>query len=98
VADLHVVQDLGDAERGHGERPGGREVHQCAAGDLELALLLDDAADVGGVGLAEVGDDALADRVHLLAELLELLVAHAGVGVGGHGGPSRGGRNGVGEV
>ena len=72
VADLHVVEDLGDAQARDGERPGRRQVEQRAAGALEGALGLDDAADVVGVGLAEVGDDALPDRVQLLAELLEL--------------------------
>ena len=83
VADLHVVEDLGDAQRGDRERPGGREVHQRAAGDLELALLLDDAADVRRVLLAQVGDQALADGVHLVAERLELFGGELGVGAGG---------------
>ena len=73
VADLHVLQDLGDRERGDGERPGRREVEQRAAEHLELLLALDDAADVGRVVLAEVGQDALAQRVHLRAERLELV-------------------------
>ena len=75
VADLHVVEDLGDAQRADGQRPGRGQVEQRAAGALEGALGLDDAADVVGVGLAEVGDHALADRVELGAELLELLGA-----------------------
>ena len=56
--------------------PGGRqeaEEQQAAPGDLEAALGADDPGDVVGVALAEVGDDAPADRVELLAEGLELL-------------------------
>ena len=73
VADLHVVEDLGDAQRGDRERPGRRQVEQRAAGHLELPLPLHDAADVRRVLLAEVGDDPLADGVELLAERVELL-------------------------
>ena len=46
---------------------------QRAAGDLQAALGLDDAADVVGVALAEVGDHAVADGVELAAELVDLL-------------------------
>ncbi len=81
VADLHVVEDLGDAQRRDRERPGRREVHQRAAGDLELALLLDDAADVVRVLLAELADQALADRVDLVAERLDLLGGQLVVGL-----------------
>ena len=73
VADLHVLEDLGDRERGDRERPGRRQVEQRAAGDLELLLALDDAADVRRVLLAEVGEDALAQRVQLVAERVELV-------------------------
>ena len=69
VADLHVVEDLRQRQRGGAAEPGGRqeaEEQQAAAGDLEAALGADHAVDVVGVALAEVGDDARADRVELL--------------------------------
>jgi hypothetical protein len=88
VADLHVVEDLGDREGGGAGDPGGREYpgpEQAAAGDLEPALGPDHAADVVGVPLAAVGQHALADRVELLAEALELRRRHRREG-GGRGG------------
>ena len=49
---------------------GGRKPTKssAAATDLEAALNLDHAADVVGVALAAVVDDALADRVELGSE------------------------------
>ncbi len=85
VADLHVVEDLRQRQRGGAADPGGRqeaEEQQAAAGDLEAALGADDPVDVVGVALAEVGDDARADGVELLAEGLELLGGEVGCGVG----------------
>ena len=91
VADLHVVEDLGEREGGGAGEPGGREdagPEQGAAADLEPALGADHAADVVGVALAAVGEQALADRVHLLAEALDLLrrqpsrAARSGEGAG----------------
>ena len=64
------------AEPGRREEP--RE-HQRAAGHLESALGADHLADVVGVALAEVGHGALADRVELLAEGLELLGGELGI-------------------
>ena len=54
---------------------GGRKPAnmQAAAADLQAALGADHVADVVGVALAEVGEDALADGVELLAEGLDLL-------------------------
>ena len=76
VADLHVVEDLRQRERGDAAEPGRRqerEEEQPAAGDLERPLRLDHVADVLGVALAAVGEDAGADRVELGAERVELL-------------------------
>jgi hypothetical protein len=76
VADLHVVEDLRQGQGSHPAEPCGREEsreHQRAACHLEPALGADYFADVVGVALAEVGDDAPADRVELLAERLDLL-------------------------
>ena len=76
VPDLHVVEDLRQRERGRAREPGGREEadeEQRAAPDLEAPLDLDHAADVVGVALAAVFDDALADGVELGSEGLELL-------------------------
>ena len=77
VADLHVVEDLRDAEHRGAGQPGRRQEageQQRAAADLEGALRLDDAADVVGVLLAEVGDHAFLDGVELAAERVGLLV------------------------
>ena len=81
VADLHVVEDLRQREGGDAAEPGGRqerEEEQPAAGDLERPLRLDHVADVLGVALAAVGEDAGSDRVELGAERVELLLREAG--------------------
>jgi hypothetical protein len=80
VADLHVVEDLGDRQRGDRERPRGRQVEQRPAGGLEAILRLHDVADVRRVLLAEVVEDAASNGVELLAERLELFRGelHAG--------------------
>ena len=87
VADLHVVEDLRQRQRGGAADPCGRQEageQQAAAGDLEAALDADEAVDVVDVALTEVCDDAGADRVELLAEGLELLGCEIGCW-GGHG-------------
>ena len=59
VADLHVLEDLRDGQAGGADEPRGREQREeqdGAAGQLELALDVDDAADVGGVALAAAGE------------------------------------------
>ena len=61
---------------GEPERREDAAEQQGAATDLECALRLDDSADVGGVALAEVGDDPLLDRVEFAAERLGLLGGH----------------------
>jgi hypothetical protein len=79
VADLHVVEDLGDRQRGRAGQPGGRqeaEPQQPAAGGLEGALGLDHVVDVLAVRVTEVGHHALPDLVELGAEGLELLGGH----------------------
>jgi hypothetical protein len=76
VADLHVVEDLGEREGGRAGNPGRREdarPEQAAPGDLEPALGADHLADVVGVVLAAIGEDTLADRVEFLSETLDLL-------------------------
>ena len=60
VADLHVLQDLGDRQAGGADEPGRREQREQqhrAAAELELALGVDDPADVRRVVLAR-GVDA----------------------------------------
>ena len=76
VADLHVVEDLRQPQHRGTREPEGREdaaEQQCASGDLQTALRLDDPANVGGVALAEIGDHALLERIEFTAELLGLL-------------------------
>ena len=75
VADLHVVEDLADAE---GAAPpiqnGGQEAEEQRGppGGGQAALPADDPAQVGDVVLAEVGDDPLADGVELATEGVEV--------------------------
>ena len=63
--------ERGDA--GQPERRQDAEEQRRAAADLEAALRLDDLVDVVAVVLAEVGDDALPDRVELAAEFVDLV-------------------------
>ena len=73
VADLHVLDDLGDRQPDGADQPGRREQGEQqhgAAAELELALDVDDLADVGGVALAAAVDDLLADGVELAAQIL----------------------------
>src|ERR1700684_1176783 len=81
VPDLHVVEDLRQGQGDGAADPRGRqeaEEQQPAACALQSALGADDLVDVVGVALAEVRDDAGADRVELLPERLELLRREAG--------------------
>ena len=82
VPDLHVVEDLRDRQGGDGERPRGWHVEKRAARHLELLLSLHHLPDVRRIRLdegfellpqPEVREDPLAERIHLPAELLELL-------------------------
>src|SRR5262249_12545970 len=71
VADLHVLEDLGDRERAGAEHEGhgiDAEGEQEPAGGLGAVRGADDPADVIGVALAEIGDDLLAERVELAAK------------------------------
>jgi hypothetical protein len=75
VADLHVLQDLGHRETGRADHPRGREQGEeeyGTAAELEAALGLDDLADVRRITLAAGVDHALADRVELDAEHLDV--------------------------
>jgi hypothetical protein len=77
VAELHIVEDLGDAEQERPERPRGRHdagKEQQAAGELAPADGVPDAADVARVRFAETGDDTRTQRLELLAEGRELLL------------------------
>ena len=79
VADLHVVDDLRQAQHRGARQPERREdaaEQQRPPADLEAALRLDDPADVGGVALAEIGDHAFLECVELAAERLGLLGGH----------------------
>ena len=76
MADLHVLEDLGDRQADRAEDPErrqGRPEQDGARAELELALHVDDLADVGRVLLAPAVEDLLADRVELDAELLDVL-------------------------
>ncbi|SLA06065.1 Uncharacterised protein [Mycobacteroides abscessus subsp. abscessus] len=85
VPDLHVVEDLGHAQRADARDPRGREPaeeQQSAAGDLETTLRADDRVQVFAVLRAEVGDDPRAHLVEVATERFDLLVAQVkGVGV-----------------
>jgi hypothetical protein len=74
VADLHVLEDLGQREDrgpGDGRRREPRADQQRPAGDLEPALGRDHSLDVRAVALAEVGAHGGADRVELTGEVFE---------------------------
>ena len=82
VADLHVLEDLGQPRGGGAERarPAGSARRSAAtrAHHGEPPVHLDHRSDVVGVALAEVVEDLVVDRVELAAELLDLLVGQAG--------------------
>jgi hypothetical protein len=76
VADLHVVQNLGQSQSRGATDPGwGQEAgeQQGAAGDLQPALGLDHAADVLGVAFTQVHDDPPAKLVEFVGKGLNLL-------------------------
>ena len=78
VADLHVLDDLGDREPDRACQPcrrKQREQQYGAAAQFELALKVDDVADVVGVALAAAVEDLLADGVEFAAQVLDVLVA-----------------------
>jgi hypothetical protein len=95
VADLHVLEDLGERQRGGPEQPQrapARAEQQQARGEHELAVQPDRVADVARVALAEVGEDVVVKRVELAPQLLQLLGSQTregtvwlGLGVGGLG-------------
>jgi hypothetical protein len=75
VPELHVLEDLRDRERGRAGKPGWwkqRDQQRRAPGAFEAALHLHDPADVGGVALAEVGHELVANRVELAADVIEV--------------------------
>jgi len=75
VPDLHVLEDLGDAERGDSECKRQRvdaDMEQRASGNLPVAHHADDAADMVDIASAEVGEHALAHGVELAPEALGL--------------------------
>ena len=81
VADLHVLDDLRDREAGRARQPcrrKQREQQHGAAAQFELALKVDDAADVVGVALAAAVEHLLADGVEFAAEVLDVVVAEVG--------------------
>jgi hypothetical protein len=80
VPDLHVLEDLGDAERARAGREGERvdpEVQQGAASGLGVPRRPDDPPDVVHVALPQARDHLLAQRVQLAAERGRLLLRQA---------------------
>ena len=76
MADLHVLHDLGHSQPRGAEQPCGsveREEEHCAATELQLALHLDDPADVRSVTGAAGVQHLLAEGVELAGERLDLL-------------------------
>ena len=82
VADLHVLEDLGDrrGRRCRRARPAGRCENSSTARlpSSSLRCVVDDLADVRRVVGAAGVDDVLADRVELAAELLDVLGGQVG--------------------
>jgi len=75
VADLHVLQDLGDGQHRGAGKPGRRQEggeQQDPATYLQLTLDGDDPADIPRVVLAAAGDHLVADLVKLAAELIDV--------------------------
>ena len=75
VTDLHVLQDLRHGEPGGADQPGGREEGEeenSAAAELELALHVDELADVCGVLGAAGAQDLLAQGVELARQRLNI--------------------------
>ena len=95
VADLHVLEDLGQRQHRGPRHPRGlearREQHD-ARRDQEPPVHLDHRVDVLRVALAELAEDLVVDRVELLGELLDLLGRQAlerAFDLRGHGTPQR---------
>ena len=75
VADLHVLEDLRERQRGGAgepQRPFARTEQQRAGGEHEVTVKLDRRADVARVALAEVGEHLVVQRIELAPELVEL--------------------------
>src|SRR5688500_3705507 len=75
VTDLHVLEDLRHGEPRGAHQPGGREEGEeenSAAAELELALHVDDLADVCGVPGAAGAQDLLAQGVELARQRLNI--------------------------
>ena len=83
VADLHVLDDLGQTQR-HGSRPPCRAFRATGqhepAGYLESALRGDGAADVARVALATGILDVQPDRVQLNGQILDVGVGQVSEG------------------
>jgi len=98
VPDLHVLEDLRDREHGDAGHPGGGQAGEDesgAAAELEAALGADDAADIGRVLGAAVGDDGVTDGVELTAELGDVGVSQVGGGGRADGRVAFGGQHGA---
>src|ERR1700731_5418138 len=79
-ADFHFPEDFRERKgRGAGEpqRPVAGSEQQRPSGQDETAMQLDRPAYVSRVGLSEVGEYLIVDRVELTPELLELLRGEA---------------------
>ena len=87
MADLHVVEDLRQRQRGHAAQPRREEAgeQEPASGDLEPPLGFDHRPDVLGVAFAELGTCAVAQLVELAPEGVDLLGGQLWT-FGGHGG------------
>src|SRR5215203_7563286 len=75
VTDLHVLEDLRHGEPRSAHQPGGREEGEeenSAAAELELALHVDELADVCGVLGAAGAQDLLAQGVELARQRLDV--------------------------
>src|SRR6185312_280658 len=81
VADLHVLDDLGQAKRrgtGPPRRALGAGRQNGPAGHLEAALSGDGAADVAGIAFAERVFDVLADRIELDGQAFDVRAREVG--------------------
>ncbi len=78
MPDLHVLEDLGDAECGRPEHPGrripGRHQHDPRQRS-KPAVELNQVADIVRVGVAQARANLIVDRLKFAPDLLELLGA-----------------------
>src|SRR4051794_41975457 len=86
--EFHVLEDLGHRERRRSGQPRRWEQRHQQGGaptTLKAALDAQDLADVSRVAFAAVGQDLVADRVQLAADVIEVVGCEVLEKCGAHG-------------